>query len=299
MISGEFEGYATVAVGFSDESVEVLPQSLAVVDPVVEAVFTPIDEKGDPAPARIPITDELLSRLSVQAIQCPGPSIPFINWVDATSVAPPPAPCHGWPTEFQSNQGFIYYFRDQITGQTIGQNCPVKVKLLAMNQSGFHCHSDTNRPVGTYNPKVGNTGPSGEEFAVAHQWPRCASFLQVMFWSTQAGCPSYNDSTTIDCYYVIVGSVVLGPDIVELAPGTGYTLKTPTTQHPDAYWGLAEMNQALQEVAADYADSVTGSTLGFNDMSLGYGGTFDLSFNWNPQHCGHQSGTNWTSGASC
>jgi len=111
-----------------------------------------------------------------------------------------------------------------------------------------------------------------------------------MFWSTQPGCPSYNDSTTVDFYYAIVGSVVLGPDIVELGPGTGYTLKTPTAQHPDAYWGLAEMTQALQAVAAEYADSVSGSTLGFNDMSLGYGGTFDLSLNWNPQHCGHQVG---------
>ena len=50
------------------------------------------------------------------------------------------------------------------------------------------------------------------------------------------------------------------------------------------------MVQALQAVAAEYADSVNGSTLGFNDMSLGYGGTFDVGFNWNPQHCGHQVG---------
>ncbi|HET9235454.1 MAG TPA: hypothetical protein VFP10_15080, partial [Candidatus Eisenbacteria bacterium] len=88
-LTEDFEGPASIAIGFSDNSERVLSESLAVVDPLVEAVFTPIDEKGDRVPPRIPVTDELISRIFVLAIQCPGPSVPFLNWVDATSVAPP------------------------------------------------------------------------------------------------------------------------------------------------------------------------------------------------------------------
>jgi hypothetical protein len=46
----------------------------------------------------------------------------------------------------------------------------------------------------------------------------------------------------------------------------------------------------LHAVAAQFADS-TGAKLGFNDMSLPRGGTFDLNSNWSPPgHCGHQVG---------
>jgi hypothetical protein len=85
----DFEGPASIVIGFSDDSDRVLSESFAVVDPRVQRAFTPVDEKGDPVPPPIPITDELISRLSILSIHCPTPLDPLPDWVDTTSVAKP------------------------------------------------------------------------------------------------------------------------------------------------------------------------------------------------------------------
>jgi len=73
------------------------------------------------------------------------------------------------------------------------------------------------------------------------------------------------------------------------------------TKHPIGWYGIATMNQGLKSIAlaykAAYYDSVRRSQplndrLFYNDMSLIYGGKFDLFGNWctNCSHSEHRTG---------
>lgn len=76
------------------------------------------------------------------------------------------------------------------------------------------------------------------------------------------------------------------------------------TTHPDNHYGNATFNQKLESIASNYYEKFhcyekaeDGSHLGYqaigvNDMSLPYGGLFDVDNNWKPPHSspGHAKG---------
>ncbi len=195
--------------------------------------------------------------------------------------------CEGHPAAPVSNN-IIYYFYDVYTGVPI-PNCPATIELSAHQQTGGHCHTDTQRPVeypaGAV-PKIvtGNTGADGLQFVVHHTWPEASGGIDVVFYSTDPGCPFYNDHSVkfIHCVYQDVYS--------ELGTGTGYTLIGSLPEHPSNHFGTSALLTALAALGVAYhaADSTT--NLGYNDMSLPWGGAFDIGQNWKAPHCGHRIG---------
>ena len=195
--------------------------------------------------------------------------------------------CEGHAATPVSNN-IIYYIYDVGTGVPI-PNCPVAIELYPHQSTGGHCHTDANRPVeypaGAI-PKIvtGNTGGDGLQFVVTHNWPEACGAIDVVFYSTDPACPFYEDHTVkfIHCVYEDVYS--------ELGAGTGYTLIGSLTEHPSNHFGTSGLLTALGALGVDYhaADSTT--NLGYNDMSLPWGGVFDLGRNWHAPHCGHRLG---------
>lgn len=89
----------------------------------------------------------------------------------------------------------------------------------------------------------------------------------------------------------------------QLVNGTGFQKVGSTTLHPNGWYGTTSMIQGLQGIAVDYKefyyDSVpisqpSGDRLLYNDMSLVYGGKFDLNGNWctSCNHSEHTVGSN-------
>jgi len=88
----------------------------------------------------------------------------------------------------------------------------------------------------------------------------------------------------------------------QLGPGTGYTLeKGPDndSRHPDNHYGIPALLVALHNLALDWGAPANGRPLlGYNDMSLMWGGVFDVSGagcarppDWvSPCHCSHRNG---------
>ncbi len=96
------------------------------------------------------------------------------------------------------------------------------------------------------------------------------------------------------------------PGLVELEVGAEYNLVGDTPEHPYNHFGRPETITLLKSIAQDYYSQFSTyprfSKLEINDMSLVWGGVFDVSNNWKPDHQEHRYGRqvdvrriNWSS----
>ncbi len=168
-------------------------------------------------------------------------------------------------------------------------NLPVALEVYPRQLTGGHCHADDSRPtkVPARGEVVsGNTGPTGLGFAVDHTWPDPGGAVNGVFYSTSQDTFVVNadkDTTHIFC--------ILVPGLIHMPEGPGYELVGATSRHPVGWYGAIEMVNALKALAVTVADSIPGlPPMGYNDMSLVWGGSFDLNGNWGPPHCSHRFG---------
>lgn len=82
------------------------------------------------------------------------------------------------------------------------------------------------------------------------------------------------------------------PGLVNLAgvQTNFFRLTGRTDTHPNNHWGTPSAITNIQFVTLDFFD-VFGATLGINDLSLRFGGLFDINGTWNPPHVSHRKGT--------
>lgn len=228
-------------------------------------------------------------------LNCPYP-INSCSLTDTVSTLPPPTGCAG-PAAFDGRGGYVFYFFDPNTGEVIGPNCPVVMKVEPLDNSGGHCHTNIARPNAEPNYIIGDTGSDGLQFAVVFTWPQVGGQFTAKFWSTQSGCPQYNDSTTIRYVFCLGSGSLFDPGHAILTnDGTGYALiggAATSPAHPDNHIGVPAMFDSLLSLGVAWAAQFpSGPALGFNDMSLVWGGVFDFrDKNWvSPKHCGHRAG---------
>jgi len=168
--------------------------------------------------------------------------------------------------------------------------------LASEVNTGGHCHNVTNRPIGTHTPVSGyNTGKDGLQLRIVHTWSEVAGRYHVTV-TTVAGSPC---GAVQGIYTICVrkeNSFLAG--LEALVDGPGYELTggpDNVSRHPDHHYGTHAFIAAIQATAKEFADSVPGARLlGLNDMSLRWGGVFDINTatEWQPDHCGHRFGTN-------
>lgn len=289
------KGRFDLLVRTADGAQAELASAVDVVD--AQTVMQPLAENGSadgPPIASWPNDAHALGPDAVQA-SCPEP-YGGCSYADpnGNSVVTG-ATCSG-PADYDIGRNLNYYWQDPHTGVVIGQNCPVGFKVVPVQLSGGHCHTDPNRPGNTFSTLFGyNTGSDGLHFVVSHKWSQAAGQLAVYFWSTQPTCPFYNDSTTIKYILCVAGQQLFSHDQTQLVDAKGFTLKPGSSIHPDNYWGIPEMNAAWVAAAAEFADGVAAlpnpQTLVITEMNLEWGGAFDLDANWqSPRHCGHRAG---------
>jgi len=85
---------------------------------------------------------------------------------------------------------------------------------------------------------------------------------------------------------------VLVPGLEVLTAGSGYNLVGETDAHPYNHYGTPQMNKSLINLATNYNLSCPkADTLYYNDMSLEWGGLFDINGNWKAPHTTHRYGT--------
>lgn len=149
--------------------------------------------------------------------------------------------------------------------------------------SGFHSHHDVSRPRGSMNPQSAYTGSDG-----------CArSTFQAPDVAGQHDIEAYSgfgsDFLTIDVRvpYPYLDALPSHPDYLKVGA---------QPEHPDGWWGTTNAVSGIGEIAAQFRQE-TGLRPGINDMSIQWGGRFDLGPRygyafWGPQHYEHMWGLN-------
>lgn len=84
----------------------------------------------------------------------------------------------------------------------------------------------------------------------------------------------------------------------DLGPGVGYVLTGDKQQHPSNHWGVPNFLAAVRSVAMQFVEVYPDTPLLYNDISLEYGGVFDVQtrtstgYDWTPPHDTHRLGKN-------
>jgi hypothetical protein len=167
-----------------------------------------------------------------------------------------------------------------ITARMNGKPLPgVPVQLMArpVQNSGGHIH-DGDRPVGSFSVKSGKTGGDGK-FVSIYTASQFGGIEQIIV--TAAGV---TDS---------VADTVKVEPLVQFSGAGDYVLKGSTTSHPENHYFASQSAVSHLISAADKFDTSAFNTTGImrlNDMSLPWGGLFDIKQNWKPPHNLHRIG---------
>jgi len=83
------------------------------------------------------------------------------------------------------------------------------------------------------------------------------------------------------------------PGLVPLQGSSLYFLTGNTSpqglRHPDNHFARTSTLVSMQKIALAFFQA-TNARLGVNDMSIEWGGIFDINGNWSPSHCTHRDG---------
>ncbi|MEW5767956.1 MAG: hypothetical protein AB1797_10095 [bacterium] len=153
----------------------------------------------------------------------------------------------------------------------------------AIQYSGGHQHN-SDRPAGRFDRDEGITDANGE---FRSRYTASAFGGEEVIIGRSQECPNEEGRATL---------TVRMPGLRALGSGTGYILTGSTPAHPDNHYGTSTTNNALEIVAREYAFLYSGSQLRYNDMSLMYGGLFDIGppygSLWHTPQREHRAGRN-------
>lgn len=162
-------------------------------------------------------------------------------------------------------------------------DCDITINPLvpAEPNTGGHIHSDGGRPLGTLNPMQGNSG-SDAFLTVTYTAPIASGVIRVSGSGYHPNYGFFSGTFTIG---------IMVPGLQELGASGNYDLVGQTAAHPSNHFGTATFLASLGSAAQAYTTAYPGQRLAYNDISLPYGGLFDISGGWSTPHISHRLGT--------
>jgi hypothetical protein len=190
----------------------------------------------------------------------------------------------------RAKKDLLYSCRDTQTGQRLAE-CFITIDegQARENSGGHHGGHAENRPVGRHVPSAGWVSRTDGYFRSTYYASEVGGVVDVALHCNALIAPC-QDGT------VAFGVGVSG--LEDLGPGQGYILTGAKAPHPSNHWGVPAFIAAIRTVAAQYSNDHPQTPLKFNDISLEYGGIFDVAtrsvagYSWSPPHSTHRLGTN-------
>lgn len=156
--------------------------------------------------------------------------------------------------------------------------------------SGYHQHDSVGRPGGTVDPASVTTDSYGCA-GTSYTAPQFAGIVHVI------GTGQFELGEATGTVVIHVNALCC----VELGPGVHYTLVGDTPQHPQNHNGTLNVNSRMGDIAQQFYQQ-TSIRIRINDMSLNWGGLFDIGrpygVFWQSPHNEHRWGLNVDVGTS-
>lgn len=192
--------------------------------------------------------------------------------------------------QLRAKKDMRYSCVDSRSGQRLAE-CFITIDppIARENTGGHHDGHSGDRPAGEHVPSSG--------------WvSRTDGYLKSTYYSSEvAGVVD----VVLSCNALIVpcrgGFVAFGVGVQgleDLGMGVGYVLTGDKTPHPSNHWGVPAFLAGSRAVAMQFFNDYPDTPLLYNDISLEYGGVFDVAtrsaagYDWNPPHSTHRLGTN-------
>ena len=178
------------------------------------------------------------------------------------------------------------------TGEPV-KGVSVNLEDKPIEYSGGHDHNG-DRPSGTFediNITTDSTGRASTEWTP----PEFGGYEKIIARTTNTFFPAADTDT-----------VTVRVDGLTFLPATPYYEKVGGTQYhhgPPGYaedhnhYGTPDLVGAIYGMASNYRNN-GGEIISINDMSLPFGGLFDIDGNWSPPHQTHRDGRNVDMGGS-
>jgi hypothetical protein len=186
------------------------------------------------------------------------------------------------------------------------------IVIEAVQNSGRHDHDGT-RPVGEIVSGAGCSGNGTSKITCSGTTDGAGKY-QYVYRASRFGGKEKFRLTFQNMPVVEKELVVRIPGLVKLPAGPNYELvgapqnhagtndpcrgAPPSSKHNKNHYGTPQMITDIQEIARRFSIEYSGLKLRINDISLEYGGLFDVGNNWNPPHSGHRLGNNTDIGYS-
>jgi hypothetical protein len=158
-------------------------------------------------------------------------------------------------------------------------------------QSGFHSHT-AGRPLGSFYtsgaPGVNETASavSGGDGCARVEWyaPNAAGYHTILANTTIAG---------MSTFFIQVDTRQVTGWLHPLPASQDYTFSGWTADHPTSHYGTVTAVEGIQNIMRDFR-AQTGLVASVNDMSLPWGGTFDLGPAYASASCPVPAVNYWT-----
>ncbi len=157
--------------------------------------------------------------------------------------------------------------------------CNISFNVEPVAYSGGHNHHDADSPKGTI-------APNSISFSEGDVGSKSAKYKSSEVSGEEKIKVKVNDKDTSE---TIIHVRV--PGFFELGAGDGYALIGQTTTHPANHYGTENALYSLLDLADAFSETGKG-TLRINDISLIWGGLFDIKANWSSPHKSHRIGKN-------
>ena len=172
-----------------------------------------------------------------------------------------------------------------ISTSNVAEGTAVSFQLQSVNDGGHVGHTGV-RPLGEVTPE--NVSIDGEGVA-------SAQFTASHFGGDIRIIATVGDLSKNKIIQVRV------PDLKRVTAGDGYEMAGPTSEHPVGWYATSSTKTNLESIGKAYKEKYDteentgfeGELLRYNDMSLIYGGKFDLDGDWctDSDHRAHRVGT--------
>lgn len=163
--------------------------------------------------------------------------------------------------------------------------CSVDFKVYPVPKSGGHEHHDAMRPTGSISP------PS-IPFYEGEKGPKTATYTSSEIAGTEEIIAEVRETgketkKTVDVKVPILGKM---PNGIYWRLTGAFGEPSVTSMHTENHYAEASVIDAMIKIANEYYGA-TETTLGINDISLSWGGLFDIGNNWATPHSSHRKGT--------